>query len=60
MGACLEVTCPDCKDKFVVSPSLIGTEHKLHCPFCDLYFEPKDSPRIWGKMPEGYSAQAKG
>lgn len=61
MGACLEVTCPKCAEKFVVSPSLVmSTEHDLHCPFCDLNFPAKDAAKIWGQMPPGYSAQAKG
>lgn len=30
-----------------MTPSLLGMGVNLHCPFCDLYFDEKESPNIW-------------
>ncbi len=49
MGVCAEVRCPQCQKDFVVSPSMLSVEGiKAHCPFCDIYFAPAESPRIVG------------
>ena len=49
MGVCAYVRCPKCREDFVVSPSMLSVEGiEAHCPFCDLYFPPDDSPRIVG------------
>jgi len=47
MGQAVEVTCPKCKQVFVVNPHMLGSGHDFHCPFCELYFPEKDSPKIW-------------
>jgi len=31
---------------FVVNPHMLGSEMNFHCPFFDLYFPEKDSPKI--------------
>jgi uncharacterized Zn-finger protein len=46
MAQVVEVTCPQCKKVFVVNPHMLGSEMKFHCPFCDGYFDEKDSPKI--------------
>jgi hypothetical protein len=46
MGQAVEVTCPTCKKIFVVNPHMLGSGMNFHCPFCDLYFPEKDSPKI--------------
>jgi predicted Zn finger-like uncharacterized protein len=49
MGVCAYVRCPACEQDFVVSPSMLGVEGiEVHCPFCDRYFPPAESPRIVG------------
>ena len=56
MGLCAEVRCPKCRQDFVVSPSMLNVpDIKAHCPFCDLYFPPAESPRIvgWNKEKAG-------
>ncbi len=45
MGQAVEITCPDCKKIFVVNPHMLGSGMNFHCPFCDLYFPEKDSPK---------------
>jgi uncharacterized Zn-finger protein len=46
MAQVVEVTCPKCKKIFVVNPHMLGSGMKFHCPFCDAYFDEKDSPKI--------------
>jgi uncharacterized Zn-finger protein len=46
MGQAVEVSCPKCKKIFVVNPHMLGSGMDFHCPFCDLYFAEKDSPKI--------------
>jgi uncharacterized Zn-finger protein len=46
MGQAVEVTCPTCKKVFVVNPHMLGSEMDFHCPYCNLYFPEKDSPKI--------------
>jgi hypothetical protein len=49
MGLCATVRCPKCEKEFVVSPSMLSVEGiEAHCPFCDVYFPPEQSPRIVG------------
>jgi uncharacterized Zn-finger protein len=48
MGACVEMTCPDCHKVFIVSPSMMGLGVDFHCPFCDKYFREEDAEHIWG------------
>ena len=31
---------------FVVNPHMLGSGMKFHCPFCNTYFEEKESPKI--------------
>ena len=50
MGQAVEVTCPTCKKTFVVNPHMLGSGMNFHCPYCDLYFPEKDSPKIRKKM----------
>ncbi len=47
MGQAVEVTCPKCNQVFVINPHMLGAGHDFHCPFCDLYFPEKESPKIW-------------
>jgi len=35
------VECPQCKQSFHCDTNLIELAIPLHCPHCDLYFEPK-------------------
>ena len=46
MGQAVEITCPKCKKIFVANPHMLGSGMDFHCPFCDLYFPEKDSPKI--------------
>jgi uncharacterized Zn-finger protein len=46
MGQAVEITCPKCKKVFVANPHMLGSSMDFHCPFCDLYFPEKDSPKI--------------
>ena len=46
MAQVVEVTCPKCQKIFVVNPHMLGSGMKFHCPFCDTYFEEKESPKI--------------
>ena len=58
MGLCAYVRCPKCQQDFVVSPSMLSVEGiEAHCPFCDVYFPPSDSPRIvgWSRERSGIS-----
>jgi len=42
------VTCPQCKKSFHCDANLLGLDIPLHCPSCDLYFEPEEEK---GKRP---------
>lgn len=42
------VKCPACAQKFHCDANLIGLPIPLHCPHCDLYFEPREDE---GKKP---------
>lgn len=42
------VTCPQCKKSFHCDANLLGLGIPLHCPYCDLYFEPEEEK---GKRP---------
>ena len=46
MAQSVEVSCPKCEKVFVVNPHMLGSGMKFHCPFCDTYFEEKESPKI--------------
>jgi hypothetical protein len=46
MAQVVEVSCPKCQKDFVVSPHMLGSGMKFHCPFCDCYFPERDSPKI--------------
>lgn len=46
MGQVVEVTCPKCNQWFVANPHMLGSDMDFHCPFCDIYFSEKDSPKI--------------
>ena len=46
MGQAVEVTCPTCKKIFVVNPHMLGSQMDFHCPYCNLYFPEKDSPKF--------------
>lgn len=53
MGVCAYVRCPACQQDFVVSPSMLSVEGiEAHCPFCDRYFPPAESPKIVGWNPD--------
>ena len=58
MGLCATVRCPKCENEFVVSPSMLSVDGiEAHCPFCDAYFPPSESPRIvgWNREKAGIS-----
>lgn len=41
------VTCPKCKKSFEVHyEELRNTDIKLHCPYCDNWFDQKESDEI--------------
>ncbi|MEW5913571.1 MAG: hypothetical protein AB1814_13505 [Thermodesulfobacteriota bacterium] len=45
------VTCPGCQQLFYIDRSFYNPQFdklKLHCPFCHLEFDKKDSPKTWG------------
>ena len=45
------VTCPGCNQLFYIDRSFYSPQFdhvKLHCPFCHLEFDKKESPRTWG------------
>jgi uncharacterized Zn-finger protein len=46
MGQAVEVTCPKCQKIFVVNPHMLGSGMDFHCPFCNVYFPEKESPKI--------------
>lgn len=46
MGACATVVCPHCGKEFVVSPDMLGKGYEYHCPFCDVYFQEQESPKV--------------
>ena len=46
MGQTIEVTCPKCQKMFVAHPHMLNSGKDFHCPYCDLYFPEKDSPKI--------------
>jgi uncharacterized Zn-finger protein len=46
MGQTIEVNCPKCIKVFVATPHMLGSGMNFHCPFCDVYFSEKDSPKI--------------
>lgn len=46
------VTCPGCQKLYYIERSFYDPQFdhiKLHCPFCHLEFDKKDSPKTWGK-----------
>jgi len=47
------VKCPKCAQSFHCDANLIGLPIPLHCPHCDLYFEPREDK---GKKPTGGTA----
>jgi hypothetical protein len=47
------VKCPKCKKSFHCDANLLGLAIPLHCPLCDLYFEPQGAE---GKKPMGGTA----
>ena len=47
------VKCPQCAQSFHCDANLIGLPIPLHCPHCDLYFEPREDE---GKKPTGGTA----
>ena len=47
------VKCPKCAQRFHCDVNLIGLAIPLHCPHCDLYFEPQEDE---GKKPTGGTA----
>ncbi len=56
MGVSAYVRCPNCKEDFVCSPSMLSVPGiEAHCPFCDATFPPEKSPRIvgWNKEKAG-------
>jgi hypothetical protein len=42
------VSCPQCKKSFHCDANLLGLDIPLHCPSCDLYFDPEEKK---GKQP---------
>ena len=46
MGQAVEISCPKCKKVFVANHHMLGSGMDFHCPFCDLYFHEKESPKI--------------
>lgn len=47
------VKCPQCAQSFHCDANLLGLSIPLHCPHCDLYFEPQGTE---GKKPMGGTA----
>lgn len=45
------VSCPQCKKSFHCDANLLGLDIPLHCPHCDLYFDPEEKKRE--QAPEG-------
>ena len=46
MGACVNITCPECHEVFIASPSMLGQGVDYHCPFCNTYFPEEKAEKI--------------
>ena len=46
------VTCPQCNGSFHRDADLMGFDIPLHCPHCDLYFEPEPEEKA-KRLPRG-------
>ncbi|MCK4790792.1 MAG: hypothetical protein KAV87_44055 [Desulfobacteraceae bacterium] len=45
------VNCPQCNKSFHCDANLLGLDIPLHCPHCDLYFDPEEKKEE--QLPKG-------
>ena len=56
-----DVTCPECKKVYYCDLLLLDLEVRLRCPYCGLYFNKRESPKVYvGGRGTSALAQIKG